>query len=297
MKTIPACKYRDLRSTLRKFRGAPGLTQLAFTILLFPATVFAQLKIVPAKETPLVFGGKTQTIEIIFKNPTDKIIRTELRARLFQASSATLVPVGESKAWKQLQMFSGQSVIENIEIDFPAVRTLTEFRIRFSADEKQIADLKIRVAPDDLLHQFSSLTEKTPIGILDPDNQLKPLLKQNKVQFHELESGAGFDGFDGRLAIIGPFQSKESVPANLRKRVEARREKPLAIVWIQPPETKSDPLLPIYIVRENENTIVVARQDVVANLTESPKAQLNLLRAAQLALNPDSLQLPENETP
>jgi len=268
---------------------------LSFVIFL-PRMLFAQLEIIPAKETPLVFGGKRQTIEIVLKNPTDKSITSELRARLYQASSATLMPVGESKPGKQLQILPGQTIIENIVVDFPVVRAVTEFRIRFLADEKLIGDFKIQVAPDDLLKQLSALIEKTPVAILDPDNQLKPLLKKNEVESLDLEKDAGFDGFHGKLAIIGPFRSKDSVPENLRNRVAAKRENPFAIVWIQPPDAKSNPLLPVYLARENGNVIVIVQNDVIAKLAESPKSQLNLLRAVQLALHPESLRLPENQT-
>ncbi|MEO7298745.1 MAG: hypothetical protein ABI042_09240 [Verrucomicrobiota bacterium] len=273
------------------------MKRLLFILFFLPGALWAQLEIIPAKETPLVFGGKTQVIEFIFKNPTDKAITADLRLQLFQASSATLLPIADAKPWKQLQVLPRQTVIENLPVEIPTVRAITEFRVRFSEDEKPIADLKVRVAPEDLLKQLFALTEKTPTGILDPDNQLKPLLKKCKVEFHDLEKDSGFDGFQGKLAIIGPFRSKDSVPENLKKRVSAKREKSLAIVWIQPPEMKADTLLPIYFVRENENAIVIVRNEVVANLAESPQSQLNLIRATQLALHPESLQLPENETP
>jgi hypothetical protein len=258
--------------------------------------LFAQLEIIPAQETPLVFSGK-QTLEVIFKNPADKTNASELRTRLYQASSATLLPMGESEPWKHLQVLAGQTVIENLAVNFPAVRAITEFRVRFSADEKQIADVKIQVVPDDLLKQLSALADKSPIGVLDPNHQLKPLLEKNKVEFHDLEKDTGFDGFQGKLVIVGPFRSKDSVPENLGKRIAAKREKPLAIVWIQPPDAKSNPLLPVYLMRENETAIVIVQNDVVAKLAESPKSQLNLLRAAQLALHPESIRLPENQTP
>lgn len=262
-------------------------------ILLFlPGTLCAQLEIIPAKETPLLFAGKEQSIEIVFKNPTDKPILSEVHTQLFQASSASLMPTAPSKLWKQLQVLPRQTVIEKISVDVPAVRGITEFRVRFSENGIRIGNLKVRAVPGDLLKQLSDLTGKIPVGIFDPDNQLKPLLQKNKVEFQDLENGAGFDGFTGKLAIIGPFRSQNSVPANLQKRIAAQREKPLAILWIQPPESKSDPLLPLYFVRNGQNNIAVVNATVIAGLAATPKSQLGLVHAAELALNPALIHFP-----
>jgi hypothetical protein len=268
---------------------------LLLVLIFLPRALFAQLETLAPAEPVLVFGGKEQSVQIIFKNPTEKMLASVLRTRLFQASSATLMPIGEWKVWKTLETLPGQTLIENFAANFPAVREMTEFRLRVSEGEKQIADLEIRVVPADLLKQLSALAGKTPIDVFDPDNQLKPLLKKQNVEFQDLENDAVFDGFHGVLAVIGPFLSTNSLPLDLRDRVIKKlkeTKKPIGMVWLQPLGSASEQLFSAYFVQQGESNVFVVPGKAVRNLVESPQSQLNLIRAATLALQPDLFQLP-----
>jgi hypothetical protein len=131
-----------------------------------------------------------------------------------------------------------------------------------------------------------------PVGVFDPQNQLKPLLKKLQVEFTDLED-AGLDNFHGKLAIIGPFQSKAQMREGLASQIQALARKNTAVVWIQPPPEKRDKLQPsFYFVPENQIAVVIVQPDLVANLPESPRAQLNLVYFCQRTLHHEPFHLP-----
>jgi hypothetical protein len=102
------------------------------------------------------------------------------------------------------------------------------------------------------------------------------------------------EDFHGKLAIIGPFQSGAQMPEGLTSRLKALAGKGVAVVWIQPPPGKREELKPsFYTVAEGKGAVVLVQAALVANLAENPKAQLNLVRLARLALHPEPLRLPE----
>ena len=150
------------------------------------------------------------------------------------------------------------------------------------------------VYPPDWLKQLKTLAGEKPLGLRDPGDQLKPLLKQAKVEFEDLEKEGGLDAFHGRLAIA-IFTSKEQVYSETREHFFARAKQDLALVWIQPVERKpSAPVIPAHVTRLGAGAVVIAEPSAIANLKDSALSQLNLLGFAELALNPDSPLLPNN---
>ena len=63
----------------------------------------------------------------------------------------------------------------------------------------------------------------------------------------------------------------------------------MAAVWIRKPTSVA-----AYAVRLGTGTVVVASPSSVSPLADSPTAQLNLVRFAELALEPEALRLPED---
>ena len=254
----------------------------------------AQIEILPPREPQIVFAGVPQKIEVIFRNATDKPVQMNLSTRIFQTSSSTVTPVGEAQFWKDLEVLPEQMVMDNAMLTFPEVRAITVFQVRW-LDEKtnEVGRTTVRVCPPDLLKQLSAEAGDKRIGLLDPENLLKPILEKIKVPLDDLEKNAGFDSFDGKLAIVGPFSSKEKMPANLKTRLtSATAKKPLTILWLQPPGIEIEPLPNFYFVRESAGTIAIVKEKMISHLAESPHAQINLLRCVRLAQHPETLTLP-----
>ena len=151
---------------------------------------------------------------------------------------------------------------------------------------------EVWVYPTNLLAELKSLVGDQRLGVFDPLDQLKPLLRDLRQDFTDLES-ADVEKFSGKLAIFGPFNSIAQWPGNLAEQIQALAKRNVAVVWFQPPPKHGDnPQPSFYIVPEKQGAIVVAQSALVANLPVNPQAQLHLIFFCKRALVPEPLPLP-----
>ncbi len=276
------------------------LLLLGFATLLgmWPFTAHAQLELLPDQEPQQVFGGDARTITLSWHNPGQKPFGQELSTRLYQASSATAVPLGKAP-WKNLEILPGQTVIESARLNFPAVHAETRFVIQWVASTNQVLGTsEVLVYPTNLLQELKPLAGEEPLGVLDPQNQLKPLLKAAAVDFSDLED-ASVEYYRGKLVIAGPFQNKTQMRNGLPTQLQVLARKGVGVVWLLPPaerkERRRENLHPsFYTVPEVKGTGVVVQATLTASLAENPQAQLNLLQFARLALHPEAPRLPDS---
>jgi hypothetical protein len=223
-------------------------------------------------------------------------VAAKLRTRLYQASSATAAPLGETP-WKKLTVLAGQTVLESAVLAFPPVKAETRFLVQWlDGTNKVIGVTEVLVYPPDLLKDLKPIADEAPIGVVDPQNQLKPLLKASAVEYQDLED-SGLEAYSGKLAIVGPFQSRAQMREDLPDRVKALALKGVALVWIQPPPEKRQNLQPsFYTLLEGKGAVVISQADLITSLAESPQAQLHLIQLARLALHPEPARLP-HQTP
>jgi hypothetical protein len=240
-----------------------------------------------------VFGGGAAKIATVWRNDDTTETVAEVRVRIYQASSATAAPISE-RPWKRLQVLPGQTVMESAMLDFPAVKAETRFIIQWLENTNRVLrTTEVLAYPNDLLKQLQALRGDEPVGLLDPQRQLTPLLKAAGVETTDLAE-TGFADFRGKLAIIGPFQSKSQMPEELRSRVRALAQRGAGVVWIQPPPEPRAKMKPsFYAVAVGKGTVVVAQASLFADVANNPAAQLNLIRLAELALRPEPLGLPD----
>ena len=269
---------------------------ISFTVLLgiaWPLAAPAQLQVVPDKRPVSLFSGESRSLPVVFHNPDAVPVSSEIRLRLFQTSSATATPLAEL-SWKRLQVLPGQTVLESARLDLPAVRAETRFVVQWVIESNQVVGVsELLVYPTNLLHELKQLLGDTELGVLEPHNELKPLLKAAGVEVRNLQD-AGLDRFYGKLAIIGPFQFKEETPGNLPVSVKGLARKGTGIVWIQPPRSEREPIQPsFYSVPEGKAAIVIVQRELVENLSQNPQAQLNLIQLARLALHPEPPSFPD----
>ncbi len=254
------------------------------------------LQVMPELRPQSVFGGTNQNVKVQFQNAGAQPFDAEVRMVLLQTSTATAVRSLEWP-WKKLLVWPGQTVLETATVPFPAVRAETRFLIQWMAGASNtMGRTEVVVYPTNLLAPLKTLAGDDPLGVFDPGDQLKPLLRTQGVEFQDL-SEAGTDKFFGKLAIIGPFALRSQMRACLRDEVHALAKRGVAVVWLQPPVEKFAPLKPsFYVVREAGGAVVVAAHDLVVQPSEQPQAQLNLLRLAEEAVQPTTMNLPETET-
>lgn len=257
------------------------------------STTRGELAVVPASEPMHVFAGATRVIPIVWHNTRDVAVTAEVRPRLLQTSSATTMTIGEWP-WKKLQVLPGQTVLERATLDFPEVRAETRFLVQWmEGTNRIIGTTDVLVYPTNLLAELKSLAvEDHPVGLFDPGNTLKPLLKSLAVEFQDLED-TGIANFQGKLAILGPFKLREHVPSDMADRIEKLARKGVPIVWLLPPPGPQEKLQPsFHTVMFGDTAVVVAQAQMVENLADSPQSQLNLLHLCRVALNPERPRLP-----
>jgi hypothetical protein len=271
----------------------PGTWMALAMVCFWPVAVIAQLQLLPDKDLPRVFVGEARHIAVVWHNGGDKIFEGEIRMRMLQTTSATAVQSGE-EAWKKLQVLPQQTVVESVRLDFPAVKAETKFLVQWLENTNHIlGKTEVLVYPTNLLAELKPLAGGEALGVFDPQNQLKPLLKNLKIDFVDLEN-SDLENFAGKLAIIGPFQSKAQMREGLANQIKALAKMGAAIVWLQPPPGKRDKLSPsFYSVPKKQIAVVVVQPDLVEDLPDNPQSQLNLVFFCKLALHPQPPALPD----
>lgn len=278
-------------------------TVLLLGIAGWPVAALAELRLLSGREASCVFAGEARKISIVWHNDNDKVWEGEISARIFQTSSATAVRLGEMP-WKKLSVLPQQTVVESAQLDFPAVKAETKFLVQWMENTNRvIGKTEVLVYPTNLLAELKPLAGDELLGAFDPQNQLKPLLKNLKIDFVNLET-SDLENFSGKLAIIGPFQSKAQMRAGLAKQIQALAKKNVAVVWLQPPPEPSprpsptrwerEKLQPsFYSVPEKQIAVVIVQPNLVADLPDHPQSQLNLIYFCKLALHPQPPALPD----
>lgn len=270
--------------------GAPALCSLLCAL---GVAARAQLSVLPEPEPKQLFPGK-QLVNVLLSNRGSGIVDIVAYIRLIQTTSATAVSLGEF-SWKQLQVLPGQTLLETATVDFPAVNAETRFVVQWLENTNRlIGQTEVRVHPTNLLAELEPLAGESPPGLFDPEDQLKPLLKQLAVEFIDLEN-TGCDRFTGRLAIVGPFRSMAQMRERLADGIAPLTKKHVGVVWIQPPTglDRRDKLRPsFYSVPHNRAATVVVQPELLAGLAGNPQSQLHLIYFCKLALHPEPPRLP-----
>ena len=257
------------------------------------------LSLLPSLQAHAVFGGGPRTIPMTWLFVGAKPFSQILRLRAFLLGDSIALPAINAP-WKRLEVLPGQTVMETARVNFPEVRAATPFLIQWIGDNNTVlGTTPVIVYPTNLLAELKPLTAETPIGLLDPENTLKPLLKSAGVEYADLEETA-LDSPPGKLAIAGPFSDWTRMPPDLGRRLEALAKRGIGVVWLLPPpallrpgERPREPASPtFYALPHNRAALVIAQASMTTNIAENPLAQLNLIQLSKQALNPEPPKRP-----
>lgn len=257
-------------------------------------TSSAQLQLPASHEPQRLFAGMARNVSVIFSNPGNENFDASLRLRILQTTSATAVRIADSP-WKQLHVLPGQTVLETAQLDFPSVNAETKFLVQWLAGTNHvIGTTTVLVSPTNLLAEMKPMLGTGVLGVLDPNNALKPSLQQSGIEFLDLSEMA-LEDFSGRLAIIGPVRSKAQWREGLAQAVQKIATKGTVVVWIQPPPEPDDDIQPsFYVVPTGKGVVVIVQPELVADLPGNPRSQQNLIYFCKLALYPSPLHLPNS---
>jgi len=251
----------------------------------------ASLTLVPQEAPQAAFAGAVQTVEVRFCNSTPSNLEVPLRYRVFQASSATALPLDEPHRWKTLPVLAGQTVLDSLTVTFPAVRAETRFLLQwFDERGHALGTTEVIAVSPDLLRELNTLAGNPPPGVLDPQEQLKPLLRRAGVEFEDLDL-EGLERYRGRLAIVCSARAVEDDSPALGRRLKHCREIGVNLLWFRDADPASSQPAPVCMVRPGAGTLVVAPRQALSDLAESATRQRTLISLARLAVKPESSAL------
>jgi hypothetical protein len=253
----------------------------------WPVMAGAQLQLAPDAEPQAVFAGDARNVTTVWHNAGDQTVSIDFRVRIFQTSSETAVLIAD-RPGRHLEVPAGETVLDSATLNFPAVKAESKFIVQWLENTNRVlGTTKVWVYPTNLLAALKPLAGDVALGVFDPANQLKPLLIQLKIDSVNLED-SNLEDFSGRLAIVGPFQSRSQARDGLAEQVRALAKRNVAVVWMQPPPKRCDRLSPsFYSIVEGTNAVIVAHNDLLPNLLDNPRSQLKLIYLCKLALRPE----------
>lgn len=259
--------------------------------MIWPVSAFGQLEISSLGNPQYLFCGGPRNVLVTVHNLDTNTAEADLSMRLFQISSATATPLNEL-AWKRVRLLGGQTVMDSVALSLAPVTAQARFLVCWTDSQgKVLGRSELMVYPQGLLKDFKTILEDQSMGVFDPQNQLKPLLKDAGVEIVDLEAASPEEA-SIKLAVIGPFLAQKQMPGGMAGQIKKLVEKGVAVVWLQPPQRGAEPMPSFYAFRQANGVVVVVENGLVANLSDNPKSQLNLIRFATLALHPKLGELP-----
>src|SRR4051812_3094835 len=140
------------RVALKQMRWKILATISVISLLVLPGAVRAELELVPDAAAQFFFAGEGGRIHAAFRNPDEALTAVRLRTHVYQACSATLIPLAPAQDWKRLEILPGQTVLESIFLTFPTVKTGTRFLVRWLDDnDRVLGTSEVMVYPTNLL--------------------------------------------------------------------------------------------------------------------------------------------------
>jgi hypothetical protein len=255
----------------------------------------ATVEVLPERTAPAVFGGGRREIVFRLRNSATTAAVLDLRHRIFQASASLLAPLGDVRPCKSLTLGAGQTTLESVEIELPAVRSETLFQIAWFDGDRKIGTTLVRAFSENLLQLLGSMAEAKSVGLVDPEDQLKTAL--DLVPTTRLKEAEDILSAEVPFILVAPM-TRQNCPMGLAAALKKKATRGTGIVWFQAssPREPAD-WAPVFVVDEGAGHIVVASAALVADLSASPRAQQSLIRLAEIAAGRRKLELPADTSP
>ena len=248
--------------------------------------VFAAALELVSGEEQFLFGGREMPVRVAIRNAAGEAVTERLSWRLYQASSATLAPVGEAVELEPITFPAGHEVVVSIPVTAPQPRGIGSFRVKVFTSAEELGSARLRVCPEGLLEGLEKLAGE--VGVFEAEAEVGELLQKQKVMVADLAAEA--DQFAGKLALVRLTSAEAE---REWKTVQGRLPAGCAVLFIvSPGVTGSEILAPMKFGRKNGRAVGMVQEWFVPALAESPLSQLRLLRAAELLLKPEDLKFP-----
>ena len=266
-------------------------------ICLVAAPLYAQIEVTAPAGSPLVFPGANRAVQVRLRNTGDKDIETPLAMKMYQASSATAMPMGPIRPWKQMTIKAGQTVLDEFKTDLPPVRAATRFILQcVNGDGLVLGRLDVFVYPPDLLKDLHNVAGSNGLALFDPNDRIAPVLKRLEIPFSEWTFDEDRQESPAALLILGPFSEEHPLTAKMKRSIDALVRAGRRLVSFHQAVDEVFPLSGIVTIRDSERgRLVSAPPALIANLDQSPASQLALIRLVKLALPTNHLAVVATE--
>ena len=218
---------------------SPTIGMALILILSTAASAPAPLVFPPDGSTSVVFGGKPQTFEVRVQRPSSAGAapvseRTEfaISFRLFQEASGVAAPLGPARAWKRLSLLPGQTLIEKVSVEFPAVKQVSNGLVRWETeDESGLGSTRVRVVPADLITELKTLTGGDSVGVVESSAAMAGLLERAGLAVEDLTDLPQRP--EAQVILVMPGELAETRPELLARRMGSWIELGRTVVWFK----------------------------------------------------------------
>lgn len=279
----------------RALHNSAFIAAFAIATLAAPILSAAQLSLIPAQDV-FLFARVKGTVPLSFQHDGAEPLTQELTYRIYQASSATLAPLGEKAPIPQQSFPAAASLIVALPFTPPDVRAITSFVLKVYSSDTEIGSANFTVVPPKV---FSRLKESKDldlkqIGLYEPAPWLRPLLEESGLQTT--------DEPPAEVGLCIVHLPNAEAEADWKDRIASQRgpsatsNSTATLFIIGRGVTGAEKLLPTKTVQNDDRRALVVQDWFVPDLNENPLSQLRLLRAIQSLLKPEAERDPLSKT-
>ncbi len=148
------------------------------------------------------FAGSEIAVDVRIESRGSAVVETKFSTRLWQMSSATLVPLGEAAAWWNGRVEGGAVVNASVKIAVPEFRAATRLRLQIlDADRAQVARCEVVAIPRTWLRDELAALPAPP-ALYDPQKLIAPAFTKLGIEFAAVRDAEGLAAFTGPVVIV-----------------------------------------------------------------------------------------------
>ena len=252
-------------------------------LLLFLSAAFRGI----SADRQAVFGGRESVLRIELKNTTDREIEGPASFRIWQVTKGVAMPVGEVLEWKRVKILGGQTLLDELRVTLPRVQAGSHFVVKVRVANDLIGEAIVNAYPANLLRQVQPLLEGGAIGLLETELSPAPFLAQG----FDVTAAIRLKNFSGALLVVGEGVSEAGTVEQIHKWSERGGR----VIWLKAADVEKPATIPSALVKRiGRGVIVEVESRALTDLGNSPLAQLNFVRAAQMATRLEAFTLVGN---
>lgn len=250
---------------------------LILSVLLFPSRA-AELALVGPADL-YRFAGAATKVPLTVQSSASAEVKSALSYRIYQASSATVAPLGDPKEIGEKQLEPDEAITFSVPFEAPEVRAITRFVMKVRAGEEELGSVAITVVPQKLFAQLAKDLEGS-VELFEPEPALASILTESGVQLN-----ADSETSSSKIAVVR-LPSKAAEQDWKEQHANIKQTLPTLFI-VGPGVTGSEKLLPFKSLNRKNFRAAVLQEWFVPEIKTDALSQLRLLRAVQSIAKPE----------